>query len=497
MKRRKKRARQGRQARRESKPTPCSSPEEKVADREISQATAAPPRLDEQTSSAPAADDSRPRDDTREDCREARGEKDTARTDANSTAPTLDAPARALAAKLSALSSDSHDRRSVRGRQETPQSNAADSISTSRQPGECDVDRIDRDAMAASRQRTPDVESSTLVPRAGSTRPPRHKFTAQKNLTPTQLRGLENAHKNFARAAQAKMAAVIRRKVNVELTEIHQTTYFEFLRTLPNPTCLFVVEALPESLELVVELGQSIAGPLIDQLLGGRAEDATHASAPLTMIEQEIIATALDDLLDSLADSWAPWSRIQFQRGRCERTPLNLQIFDADQLVVVVAMRLRCAGHSGTFHLCLPARPFAAILSSFSSSGKTQARGSDKDARRQRLFERLADTSVELQADLPSIPVRLHDLLTLRCGDVLDTQLARATEVSVKVQDRLLHRGPLTNSQGRRAVRVTERLSETSSVRRTPRSQAANGTSESLSDTSESAVDSAKNGEEA
>jgi flagellar motor switch protein FliM len=56
---------------------------------------------------------------------------------------------------------------------------------------------------------------------------------------------------------------------------------------------------------------------------------------------------------------------------------------------------------------------------------------------------------------MDSIPLRLQDLLTLRPGDMIDTQISQGSEVQVLLDGHKLFRAVAASQEGRRVVKIT------------------------------------------
>ena len=106
--------------------------------------------------------------------------------------------------------------------------------------------------------------------------------------------------------------------------------------------------------------------------------------------------------------------------------------------------------------MCLPTKPFEAILGRLVQSSTLCATPRLAEQKnRGPLLERLEDSLLTLTAELAPVPIALEDLLPLRPGDTVDTQLHRTSEVSVRLEGRSVFRGQAVIHEGRRAVRIT------------------------------------------
>jgi flagellar motor switch protein FliM len=85
---------------------------------------------------------------------------------------------------------------------------------------------------------------------------------------------------------------------------------------------------------------------------------------------------------------------------------------------------------------------------------KGARREGNSAAERKRILKRLSGTDLVVSAELDPVPISLADLLTLKAGDVIDTQVNRASEVTISIDGQRLFRGLPIIREGRRAFKI-------------------------------------------
>jgi flagellar motor switch protein FliM len=134
-----------------------------------------------------------------------------------------------------------------------------------------------------------------------------------------------------------------------------------------------------------------------------------------------------------------------------------MQIVGPTEPSVILSFQVSVGTKTGSLHLGFPSKPFDPLLAKLaraSSPGPQTERNSEEE--RQRILKRLASTQLTVSAELASVPILLQDVLALRPGDIIDTQLGRTSEVSLLFEGRRLFRGLAASHAGRRAVKLTE-----------------------------------------
>lgn len=284
-----------------------------------------------------------------------------------------------------------------------------------------------------------------------------HDFQKPRLLSEREVRALDTLHRKFARALSSSLSVLARLKVQVALVSVTQRSYFEFLRSLAAPTSLQLVYCLPERIPFIVELSPAVLFPLMERLLGGKGEDPSLLPRPLTKIEQSLASAIVSRLLEDLREAWSACPGLRFDRAETEHNPLLMQIVGPTEPSVILSFQVSVGTKTGSLHLGFPSKPFDPLLAKLaraSSPGPQTERNSEEE--RQRILKRLASTQLTVSAELASVPILLQDVLALRPGDIIDTQLGRTSEVSLLFEGRRLFRGLAASHAGRRAVKLTE-----------------------------------------
>jgi flagellar motor switch protein FliM len=332
----------------------------------------------------------------------------------------------------------------------------------------------------------------------GSQRVKPHDFGKPRLLSQERVRALDLVHRKFGEAASTVLSVLARAKAHVELAGIHQCSYFDFIRSLPSPTCMHLVNCLPQKAPLVFEMELQVLFLLIERLLGGRGEATPRPRRPLTRIEQGLARSIAEKLLAPLRDVWsacllpaeAPKSAqpgLRFDIAENEHNPLLMQVVGPAEPALVLAFQVNIlstagarAGEAegrqpiddtrpratGLFHACLPVKPFEAILARLSQGGSGALLEPNTADERERILRSVAGAEVTVSAELGSVPFALSDILSLRPGDVIDTQIQRGAEVTMRVEGRRVGFGHAATHEGKRAVKVTRCEAEADATNR-------------------------------
>lgn len=283
-----------------------------------------------------------------------------------------------------------------------------------------------------------------------------HDFRRPRALKDKELRILDALHSRFAENLAATLSALTRTRVQVRLASATQRPYFEFIRSLPSPTSLHLVYSYPHQVPLVLEMGLGVLFSMVERVLGGKGDGPALVRRPPTRIEQSVADTIARKVVAVLAETWAQGPGFRLDLAESEHNPLLVQIVGPSDPTLVLAFEVSMALRADSFHLALPLAPFQALISKLlcaGTPGSSLERGGLGG--REQTLEQLSSSPVSLRAEFPSVPIALKDLLSLRPGDIIDTQIPRGSEAYVAVEGRRLFRGLVGSRDGRRVLRIT------------------------------------------
>ena len=99
-----------------------------------------------------------------------------------------------------------------------------------------------------------------------------YDFRRPDKFSKDQIRTLQMMHETFARLTTTALSAQLRALVGVHVGSVDQLTYEEFIRSIPNPTTLAVINIDPLRGSAVLAIDPSITFTIIDRLFGGPGE---------------------------------------------------------------------------------------------------------------------------------------------------------------------------------------------------------------------------------
>ena len=262
-----------------------------------------------------------------------------------------------------------------------------------------------------------------------------YDFKRPDKFSKEQLRTVSNMHETFARLTTTSLSAQLRSLVHVHVASVDQLTYEEFIRSIPTPTTLAVVNMDPLKGNAVLEIDPAITFCMIDRLFGGRGVTATNKNRDLTDIEQSVMEGIIVRILANMREAWTQVIDLRPRLGQIETNPQFAQIVPPSEMVVLITLEAKVGDEEGMMNFCIPYLTIEPIVSKLSSqfwfssvrrSSTTQYLGT--------LKEKLSSVDMEVVAEVGSINLSVRDVLSLRMGDIVrlsNTRVGDALTVSV------------------------------------------------------------------
>ena len=81
-----------------------------------------------------------------------------------------------------------------------------------------------------------------------------YDFKRPDKFSKDQIRTVSIMHETFARLTTTSLSAQLRTLINVRVASVDQLTYEEFIRSIPNPTTLAIIDMDPLNGSAILEI---------------------------------------------------------------------------------------------------------------------------------------------------------------------------------------------------------------------------------------------------
>jgi flagellar motor switch protein FliM len=246
-----------------------------------------------------------------------------------------------------------------------------------------------------------------------------YDFKRPDKFSKEQLRTINMMHETFARLTTTQMSAQLRSLVTLHVAAVDQLTYEEFIRSIPNPTTLAVINMDPLKGSAILEIDPAITFSIIDRLFGGQGE-GSKVTRELTDIETSVMEGIIVRVLGSMREAWSQVIDLRPRLGQIDTNPQFAQIVPPSEMVVLVTLETKVSEVEGMIQFCIPYLTIEPIISKLSAQYwySTVRRGATTE-NLNILRDKLATVAVTLVAEIGSMTLTMGEVLGLRSGDVI------------------------------------------------------------------------------
>ncbi|MGI6129619.1 MAG: flagellar motor switch protein FliM [bacterium] len=263
-----------------------------------------------------------------------------------------------------------------------------------------------------------------------------YDFRRPNRFSKEQIRTLYMLHDNFTRLLSTFLAAQLRTPAKIELLSVEEMTFDEFTRSVANPTVMAQAHSAELKGQILLELNPTLAFSLIERLLGGKATVKVDVR-PLTDIELAVLERLLSRVLHVLAEAWVHVSPLKLTLERMETNPQFVQIIAPTEMVALVSFQVKVDEAEGLFNFCYPYLALKSVAPKLSAHHWFSAMDPRvAPANQEALQQRLADTKVQLMAQLGRAKITVHELLNLQIGDVVELESRAGGDIMLLIGSR-------------------------------------------------------------
>jgi flagellar motor switch protein FliM len=180
-----------------------------------------------------------------------------------------------------------------------------------------------------------------------------YDFRRPDKFSKDHIRTLQMIHETFARLATTSLSGQLRGIVGMHVSSVDQLTYEEFIRSIPNPTTLSVINMDPLMGSVVLEIDPSITFTIIDKILGGLGE-ATKINRELTDIELSVMEGLIVRINGNLREAWSGIIDLRPMLANIETNPQFAQIVPPNDMIVLITLETKIEDVEGMVNLCIP-----------------------------------------------------------------------------------------------------------------------------------------------
>lgn len=284
-------------------------------------------------------------------------------------------------------------------------------------------------------------------------------FRLPNRISKNQLRSIRNIHENFAESFSSFLVTKLQTIVNINVTQIDQLYYSEYVLSVANPACLYTFAIKDTDIKGIVELETNFAFSLVDRLLGGKG-DGTKENNVITPIEQRVLVVIIDSIMKELSKAWSSVEKLTFNIDRFESDIDFAQITSPNESVLLVSFEVIVDEKPFMLNLCYATFAFERILSNLNAKSLSTIRPTKYKAGTARdiMSFYIKNTELNISVELGKVSLSFRDILNLEKGDIIQLNKPISDECVVKVENIPMFKGRIGVVDEKKAVKITKKI---------------------------------------
>lgn len=282
-------------------------------------------------------------------------------------------------------------------------------------------------------------------------------FRAAGQLSNEHARTLTAIHEGFARNVTNSIGAYLRSSFEMVLSSVEQLAFRDYLAGVQQSGYVVPLTITPGDSAVLLQADLPLAFPIIDLLLGGIGSPAP-AGRELTEIDEEIMQGISALIARQVESAWQALS-VSIKVDKCLKASQLQQFFPANEKVVLITFEVRTAGTTGTLNLIFPASFANSLLRQVSNDPKHRSKM--RYFSRPSLRDRLFDCEFVGTVGLPSLRLKVRDLLELKPGSVLKLRIPVKNPGLLMIEGREIFEAVPVRSGMQRAAQLLKQVPQT------------------------------------
>ena len=198
-----------------------------------------------------------------------------------------------------------------------------------------------------------ETEPDDFRPAADSRKIKIYDFKRPDKFSKEQIRTVSIMHETFARLTTTSLSAQLRSMVHVHVASVDQLTYEEFIRSIPTPTTLAIINMDPLKGNAILEVDPAITHSIINHIFGcdGSFKEQQHE---LSLIDEAVMDRVVDSMLSGLRVAFSNIIDLQPKIKSIDTNPQFVQVAPQTEMVVLITLEVKIDDVEGMFNFCIP-----------------------------------------------------------------------------------------------------------------------------------------------
>lgn len=244
----------------------------------------------------------------------------------------------------------------------------------------------------------------------------KYDFKRPNKFSKEHTRTLEMVHDNFSRVASNYLTAHLRTSVQMKVMSLEQTTFEEFIHSIPNPTILISFYLEPFEGLFLFETGPQFVFQLIDLLFGGTGKSSIK-TREFTEIEKNIIKRIDLKLLENLKTAWEDIMDVDVKFDNLETNPVLNQVIAPNEAVELITLSVEIENNQCLLNMCIPYISIEKFIDKLVIQYKTKVSYKEDNEFKKTMKKNINSVDIDAFVELGKSYITVEDFLNLSIGD--------------------------------------------------------------------------------
>jgi flagellar motor switch protein FliM len=200
-----------------------------------------------------------------------------------------------------------------------------------------------------------DTEPEAFRPARDGRRIKIYDFMRPDKFSKEQIRTMSILHETFARQATFTLTSRFKVPCHIHVASVDQLTYEEFIRSIPTPTTMAVLNTGdPLANKIVIEIDPAVSFSFINRAFGGKDFDV-KCQHELTRIEWIVMKAVIKELMGCLSEGWkfiVP--ELDISIDHVDTSPQFINLSPPTDMTVLITAEAKIGELEGMINICYP-----------------------------------------------------------------------------------------------------------------------------------------------
>lgn len=230
---------------------------------------------------------------------------------------------------------------------------------------------------------------------------------------------LDVIHQQFSRGFRLALGEILRKTIELTVTNQSVMKFSEFTKRLTSPTYLQIISMEPLRGTAMMATDAATVYLLVDHFFGGAGQTQVKPEGQdFTLIEQRVMRKVMSMGLRNLQKAWDSVQSLAIKSIRTEMNPQLASIVLPADIVIVVTLGIELGNAVGDIHLCIPYAMLEPIRNRLQVSFQNDVSGVDHGWIK-RFSNRLKDAPIKISVTLGETELSVDEFMHFAPGDVI------------------------------------------------------------------------------